>query len=483
MKWCFLVNQAPFVIEFFGKLARQAKKEGDEYIIVINSKISEYDKKKHFPKDAKAFSEVDWCIENYQKNQNEFQDLSWKEFFPEFDRFNRFKVYDFSFCNSVKIVAQSYQFANYIFQKEKPDVIVGEPSTSVFNEIFSFFSEKYQATYLGLMTSRVNGRIDVYDLGHTCSQYKKSFNELNDTSMSEKERELTKNFIQSFISHKKLPSYMDYQYKHMRSSAIAKIAGYLNRERKMIPHYLKYISKRKYFKSFDYSSEFLINYIFRYPWESIKSKFRAISQRNIFGSLNNDDKFFIYPLHLQPEASTSVRAMYFCDQLNTIKNIAFSLPMPFKLYIKEHPSAIGTNPNHFYQKIKEIPNTVLISPYENVENLIKKSQGVVTLTNTIGMEAALSNKPAYILGDVFYDYHPLCRKVNGFEELRQKIQEDIINKPVVKDLENINIRFMASYFKNTIPGDLTAASNENDTNDYKEIYKGVKRIYFGNKTY
>ncbi len=481
MKWCFLVNQAPFAIEFFGKLARQAKKEGDEYIIVINSKIAEYNKKKHFPKDAKAFSEVDWCIENYQKNQKEFQDLSWKEFFPEFDRYNRLKVYDFSFCNSVEIVAQSYQFANYIFQKEKPDVIVGEPSTSVFNEIFSFFSKKYQATYLGLMTSRINGRIDVYDLGYTCSQYKKSFNELNSTSMSKEERELAKDFIQNFISHKKLPSYMDYQNQRIKLGEIGRIKGYIKREKEMMRHYLKYFSKRRHFRPFDYNSEFLINYIFRYPREALKNRFRVLSQRNIFDSLSDNDKFFVYPLHLQPEASTAVRAMYFCDQINTIKNIAFSLPFPCKLYVKEHPSAIGTKPGYFYKKIKEIPNTVLVPPYESVENLIKKSQGVVTLTSTIGMEAVLAGKPVYALGDVFYDYHPLCKKVNSFEELKQKIKEDIVNGTVVKDLENINIRFITSYFRNTISGNIVAASSKNDTNNYKAIYKDIKRLFFGDR--
>jgi len=478
MKWCFLVNPAPLIIEFFGKLACQIAKEGDEYIVAVNSKIAEYSKMKYFPKDTKIFSEVDWCAKNYQRNKNEHQGLSWKEFFPEFDRFNRFKVYDFSYSNSVEIVAQTYQFADFIFQKEKPDIIIAEPPTGVFNEIFSFFSKKYQATYIGLMTSRINNRIDAYDSEYTCSQYKKSFNKLNNINISEKERKFAKDFIKSFISHKKLPFYMDYQNQHKRLSQISRINGYIKREKEMIRYYLKYLLKRKYFRKFDYNSEFLINYIFRYPQESLKRKFRSLLQRNIFDSADNSDKFFIYPLHLQPEASTAVRAMYFSDQLNTIKNIAFSLPFPYKLYVKEHPSAIGSKSGYFYKKIKEIPNTVLISPYENVESLIKKSQGVITLTSTMGMEAALAGKPVYILGDVFYNYHPLCRKVNSFEYLRKKIQEDLVDKPFIDNLEDINIRFILSYFRNIIPGDIIAASSKNDANDYKEIYKNIKRIFF-----
>ncbi|GAI52002.1 unnamed protein product, partial [marine sediment metagenome] len=156
-------------------------------------------------------------------------------------------------------------------------------------------------------------------------------------------------------------------------------------------------------------------------------------------------------------------------------------PFPYKLYVKEHPSAIGTKPGYFYKKIKEIPNTVLVPPYESVENLIKKSQGLVVLTSTMGMEAVLASKPVYALGDVFYDYHPLCRNIDSFKELRQRIQKDLVQKPVLENLENINIRFFVSYFKNTVAGSIIAAGSNNDTNNYKAIYKDIVKIFFKNK--
>lgn len=477
MKICFLVNPAPQLIEFFGKLAREVAQKGDEYIVVVNSKIAEYEKMKYFPKDVKFFSEVDWCLKNYKKDQKEFPGLFWKELFAEFERFNGLKLYNFNYQNSTEIIAQSYQFADFIFQKEKPDIIVAEPPTSTFNEVFYFFCQKYDKTYLGFIVSRLEGRFDIYNLKHTCTEYEAAFKTLNENNISGKEKSFARDFVKQFISHKQIPPYMVDEFRHLRSGELNRLKGYLKREKKMLSHYLKYLSKRKYFHPFDYNSEFLLNHIPRYPLHALRNRFRTINQKNIFDSLGDNDKFFLYPLHFQPESSTSVQAMYFCDQLNSIKNIAFSLPFPCKLYVKEHPSAIGTKPGSFYRKIKEIPNVVLISPYENVENLIKKSEGIVTLTSTIGMEAVLSGKPVYVLGDVFYDYHPLCRKVNGFEELRKKIQEDIINKPVVVNLENINIRFIVSYFKNTIAGNIVAASSKNDTNDYRAIYKDIKRIF------
>ena len=155
--------------------------------------------------------------------------------------------------------------------------------------------------------------------------------------------------------------------------------------------------------------------------------------------------------------------------------------MPYKLYAKEHPVAAGTRPNEFYEELKKIPNIILISPRENMENLVKNSSGVISLTSTVGLEAALVGKPVYVLGDVFYSYHPLCRKVKNFEELESRIREDLIDMKMPASLEDINTHFVVSYFRNTIPGDMITAGAQKDTNDYKLIYKSILKLLTKNK--
>ena len=49
MKCVFLVNNASFLAEFFGKLADQVIKQGDDCLVITSSKIAEYGKKKFFP--------------------------------------------------------------------------------------------------------------------------------------------------------------------------------------------------------------------------------------------------------------------------------------------------------------------------------------------------------------------------------------------------------------------------------------------------
>ena len=46
-------------------------------------------------------------------------------------------------------------------------------------------------------------------------------------------------------------------------------------------------------------------------------------------------------MHFQPESSTSVNAMFYANQVETIQNLAFSLPLGTELYVKDHPNGIG----------------------------------------------------------------------------------------------------------------------------------------------
>ncbi len=51
IKWCFLVGLCPDITEFFSKLADQIIEGGDEYFLIVSSKIAEYSKLKYFHKN------------------------------------------------------------------------------------------------------------------------------------------------------------------------------------------------------------------------------------------------------------------------------------------------------------------------------------------------------------------------------------------------------------------------------------------------
>jgi capsule polysaccharide modification protein KpsS len=204
---------------------------------------------------------------------------------------------------------------------------------------------------------------------------------------------------------------------------------------------------------YDYESSYALK--FNSVKKNILRKVRKNNHKKFVDNLEilKDKNYFIFPLHLQPEASTSGQATYFSELLITIKYISFSLPFPYVLAVKEHPSAIGTRQKRFYKELKKIPNVVFLSSKENNEMLIKKSKGVITLTSTLGLEAALKGKKVIVLGDVFYDFHPNCFKIKNYEEIEKIIleKEIVISK---KDLDIINAKFWKLYKSTTIEGSI-----------------------------
>lgn len=484
MKVCFLVTEYIFFKEFWWKVAQQAAKDGDECIFLVDGKIAEYGRKRDLEtQNMKFFSKVDWCIENYNPDKNDFGALSWKEFFPDFARY---KIGSFNYKNSVGAVLQIHQFMDFVFEKEKPDLIISGCPSNLFEQITRYFADKNNVPWLALSESILGeSRIDVHNLEHTNSLLAPTFENLKESDITKDEKKLAEAFFEKFLSHKKRPDYMRDQDMYL--SYFNLLRGYVARivrVKERLKVFYKYIRNRKKFRKYDYRSELVLSRFLGVFIEDAKRQLRTILQKKFFDKYDyKKDKFFLYPLHFQPEYTTSVLATYYTDQASTVRNIAFALPFGYRLYVKEHPSSVGTRPDWFYERIKEVPNIVLVPANESVEELIKNSSGLVVLSGTMGMEAALAGKPVYILGKVFYMYHPLCKKIGNFDELKESTINDLSNKQDIGDLKDINLRFAVSYIRNTVLGSIISGARAKDTNDYSSIYGNFKKILNNIKNY
>ena len=136
-----------------------------------------------------------------------------------------------------------------------------------------------------------------------------------------------------------------------------------------------------------------------------------------FDKADYSEKYYIYPLHLQPEASTLVLGPDYVNQVETIKAISRRLPLGEYLYVKEHPAAFGRHSLGMYREISQLFNVKLISPAENTKKMINFSKGVIVVSGTMGWEAFLVGKPAIVLGNVFYDKFSGVYKIENIEEI------------------------------------------------------------------
>lgn len=157
----------------------------------------------------------------------------------------------------------------------------------------------------------------------------------------------------------------------------------------------------------------------------LKSWYRERFMNNNFvRKLPEDEKFVYFPMHLYPERSVLVAVPFYTDQLEVISNIAKSLPVSYKLYVKEHVVQRYYNWRSisYYKKILDLPNVRLIHPSVNPEELERKCSLVVSIYGTTGLEAILHKKSAIVLSDVDYRNLPSVHRLRNIEDLPKAIR-------------------------------------------------------------
>jgi len=261
MKWCFLVNNAQWLSEFLGEVGREALKQGDECMVVINSKIAEYEKRKLFPQGVRVVSRVDWCLSNWKGVQDkDFKDLSWHEFAPALERFSRLK---WSYAFSLQVVSQFSQFFNHLIATEKPDVFVGEPPAGIFGKMASHAANSHHIPFLGLVDSRVKGDyIDVYDKEYTNSKLRSAFAELSEASITEEEKQLANEYLEQFLSAAPPSSMKDQKLRFSQKDLVLHYAKKMRKEGRVL---WRYARSRSRFKSVDYESESILKHSISSP--------------------------------------------------------------------------------------------------------------------------------------------------------------------------------------------------------------------------
>lgn len=125
----------------------------------------------------------------------------------------------------------------------------------------------------------------------------------------------------------------------------------------------------------------------------------------------SNERYILYPLHHQPEASIDVYGSLNNNQLALIETLSRMLPATHKLWVKEHKGAIGDRSRGWYQRVLSLPNVRLIDPFEDIFGLIRGADIVVTITGTAAYEAALLGVTSLGLAPVFFG--PLLTNAPG----------------------------------------------------------------------
>lgn len=152
-----------------------------------------------------------------------------------------------------------------------------------------------------------------------------------------------------------------------------------------------------------------------------QKEFKKNLKKMVEYDLDYDVPFVYFPLHLQPELTTSVFGGIFQDQLLAIEYLASALPLGWKIYVKENPKQnYMARGGCFFQRLNKIENVHLVPGNVSTYDLLRQCKISATITGTVGWEAISGLKPVIVFGDfVWYSSFPGVVKFSRLLDLEE----------------------------------------------------------------
>lgn len=461
VKICFYARAGQ--LELFVSIAKRLMSKNINCIFVTQNKneTSYVDKNISNAKiyEIETFLSEHWDIQSNYDVKNLGIDISdlniWRMLYT--DRF----LVNYSTEDCKRMIYLHFLFFNELFHKERPKYFINE-SVAIFAAYVALEVGKiYDCKYVGFIIARDNPKEQFFFVEDLIQRNKEMYFHYFNSCFLDDEIKQAREYLLRFRDSKPKPAYMHKQGKIPKFSwkmPFYPLKYLLERKDKRFTNKVSYM---EYKNAFNIINGPLLNYL------------RYLKSVNYYQKPVDDEKFYLFPLHYQPEASTLVCAQKYEKQLFAIDNIAKSLPNNTLLYVKEHYAVLGHRSLHFYKELQKYPNVRLIDPFEDIHALIKNSLACIVLTNTTGFEAILHGKKVFVLGDVFYDFFENVEKISDVYIENEKLLDYNSN---VKD-EDI-VRFLCAYKRSLYDGCVYSLFDEflDDSNINKLIQSFEKYI-------
>jgi hypothetical protein len=187
--------------------------------------------------------------------------------------------------------------------------------------------------------------------------------------------------------------------------------------------------------------------VHKYHMIPVNHRLNRAQWKNLFELPEEGERFVLFTLNYQPEHSIDVEAPHWTNQYEVAKALARCLPIGVRLYVKEHPSALGLRGPSVLRRFKRLPGVRLIDPRVDSHGLLQRAELVACITGTIAMEAAAYGKHAAVLGSTFMDGFSTVTLVRHPSEVAAILRMP----PPVPDLEH-DIRLVAWILSNSFEG-------------------------------
>jgi len=128
--------------------------------------------------------------------------------------------------------------------------------------------------------------------------------------------------------------------------------------------------------------------------------------------------FLFMALTHEPERTFMPEALPWASQLLVILKASLLLSQSQSLVVKEHETqyvpgrnGFASRSRHFYNTVSLIPKVSLLSSRMSAGELIVASEGVISATGTICIEAAIKGIPSYYYGNPWWEGFPGTKRI------------------------------------------------------------------------
>jgi len=192
-------------------------------------------------------------------------------------------------------------------------------------------------------------------------------------------------------------------------------------------------------------------------------------ERRVVSQLPLPKRFVYFPLHFQPEATTSAKGRHFVELYEVALSISNNLPDGVHLVIKEHPhqyQKLLPRPPGFMNKLAKIPKTFIVDSSWNSTDLRRKCLGVVTVSGTNGFELLASGKRVIAFGGAPWREAPGVHTVASQREVHEALIAVCNNGPLPRDLY---LEFLTRLREGTVLAELSDSRAERTSAEDRQM--------------
>ena len=160
--------------------------------------------------------------------------------------------------------------------------------------------------------------------------------------------------------------------------------------------------------------------------------------------------YVFYPMHAEPEVALSIHGRPYVNQIETVRNLARSLPAGMIVVTKEHPRSIGYRPPRYYEKLLRIPNVRIADPHIESSQVVRHAAAIAAVWSFVGFEGVLARKPVISLGTPLYTLLPstMVRHVTEPARMREALHELLSSYEYDR---HAVVQFVAACMRTSVP--------------------------------